>query len=88
MSPIKRNSNWASIDELDDIAIRNGELLIVQWPDGTLQQLAAIVESGHIDCGEQGGVYKGTLSHAFAAGVIRGIGVRIPLVGLPTQRVV
>lgn len=87
MNAIERYSNWCSIDRLDGIDLKDGELLIIRWPDGQFGQVQLCVETGTFEIGEQGGDFQARRSHASVIAYHRGVQVRVPVVGLEAQRV-
>ena len=87
LKEITRNGNWCSVDELEGVPLRDGENLIVIWPeDGRLEQIAVLVKSRTIVLPDHGHDFLSTESHAFYQTQFRGIPVLVPLVGLMAQR--
>ena len=87
MNRIERYLNWCSIDRLDGLDLNDGELLIVAWPDGQLQQVQICVARRTFSHGNPCDG-EGIESHAFAVAYHRGVQVKVPLLGLEAQRVI
>ena len=88
MNKIERYSNWCSVDRLDGINLRHGEILIIKWPDGQLQQIPIRVDVTTESVMEQGGPTQIEVRHASVLAYHRGVQVHVPLVGLEAQRVI
>lgn len=89
MSKIERAGDWGSYDNvLDGKRLVDGELIIVRWPDGHLDQIAVTVTDERGTVSDHGKEY-GTVSHvARYITSYRGIKISVPLYGLEAQRVI
>jgi hypothetical protein len=54
-SKIKITGSWASYDSIDDKPLKNGELVEVLWPDGTVSEHKISLTKYHQSVLEQGG---------------------------------
>lgn len=88
MGIITAVGDWGSYaDSLDGEPLDAGEQIIIQWPDGHLQQITVAIELEHGTVSDHGHVSSTTSKHAFFNVDYRGMSVKIPLEGLPAQRV-
>lgn len=87
MNRIETYSNWCYLDRLDGKDLVDGEVLIVKWPDGQLQQTKIMVERKTQTYQDHGHNGEMPVSHAYVLAYHRGVQVRVPLVGLEAQRV-
>ncbi len=75
-------SHWA---ELDGKRINDGDLLIVKWPDGFLEQISVTVEKVYGTVSDHGHEYGTTSGIAKYVTQHRGVKVAVPLDGLEAQ---
>ena len=87
MNKIERYSNWCYVDRLDGTDLVDGEILIVKWPDGQLQQVKIVVERKSQSYQDHGIRNEMPVSKAHILAYHRGVQVKVPLVGLEAQRV-
>lgn len=78
--------NWCSIDRLDGNDLKDGDRLILKWPDGQMQSVVIIVERKSVMYPDHGGSFKVTESHAYVVAYHRGVRVQVPIVGLEAAR--
>lgn len=86
MSRIERYSNWCWIDRLDGVDLKNGEQLLVRWPDGILQDVRCVVVQRTVDVQDMGNTYGAAESFAYAEIDHHGVKARVPLVGMEAKR--
>lgn len=88
MSKIEKKGDWGSYDDtLDGARLVDGELLIVRWPDGHLEQITVNVRAEVGSVSDHGKMYD-THSHvSYHVTQLRGVKIELPLYGLEAQRV-
>jgi hypothetical protein len=87
MSKVEEYSNWGYWDSLDGIIIKDGEHLIVTYPDGGEQQVTAIVLDEGCQIHDMGHEYRGANCKAFAEFEWHGAMVKLHLRGMEARRV-
>lgn len=85
-SVIERSPGCCSIDTLDGVEIRDGETLLVRWPDGQMQTVLACVSSRCDHDRDYSDTHSCRWSHAHVIAYHRGVQVMVPLLGLEAQR--
>lgn len=88
MNTIDHIGDWGSSTAvLDGKKLEDGEIVIVKWPDGFLEQIAVTVTKEYGSVSDHGHAYD-TISHiAWYITKHRGVRVAVPLDGLEAQRV-
>ncbi len=81
MSPIKTYGNWCEIDQLDDIALVDGELLNLRYPDGHTESTKICVIESCRPYQDHGHEYTMRVKRAFVEFTIHGATGRIYLGG-------
>lgn len=87
MNKIERYSNWCEYDQLDGNTLIDGEELCVQFPDGTSLDLRVTVVESSYEASDMGHPWRVPVRKAYWETKVRGIPVRVPLVGLSASRV-
>lgn len=88
MKKIEFVGDWGSgNDELDGTSLRDGEIIIVAWPDGFLEQIAVTVELSQGTVSDHGHEYPTRVQTAYYITKHRGVRVAVPLRGIEAQRV-
>jgi len=86
--PVTLLSNWGYWDQLDGTALRDAELIEVQYPDGTIEQGLVEVDRTPITVGDMGSGYRTESCSAFITYDLHGARVRLGLRGMMARRVV
>jgi hypothetical protein len=86
MSRIERYSNWCWIDRLEGVDLKDGERLLVRWPNSILQYVCCIVEQRTVDIQDMGNTFGALESFAYAEIDHHGVKARVPLVGMEAKR--
>ena len=80
--------DWGTrVDRLDGIRLTAGELLAVQWPDGSLMTIEVELDYRTEPVSDMGHTYTAEVSLAQAVVDYHGVKARVPLTGLPARRV-
>ncbi len=79
-------SNWCSIDQLDGVALQNGDRLRVRWPDGREEVVAVTVVDESYEGSDHGHSCRIFVSRAYHSFAHHGVIARVPLVGLEARR--
>jgi hypothetical protein len=88
MSKVESKGDWGSYDDtLDGKKLVDGELLIVRWPDGHLDQIAVTVKLERGSVSDHGKEYTTYSSVSYYVTQLRGVKIDLPLRGLEAQRV-
>lgn len=87
MSVITCYSNWCYIDQLDGVDLKDGEEVIVAWPDGDHEKLAVKLVCRERGYSDHGHTYTMPDSRAHYETNYKGAPVLVPLVGLEAWRV-
>lgn len=74
------HSNWCYHDRLDGEDLRPGEVLQVEWPDGTIERVEVRVKLGR-------GVADVSVRTAYTERSYHGVQIEVPLIGRPAMRV-
>lgn len=84
---VERKSNWSYWDELNGKPLEHGELVEVQYPDGTIER--GIVETTNVEIPIQdmGHIYYGRDTMAFIYFDFHGANVKLGLRGMMARRV-
>jgi len=88
MNAIERYSDWGYWDRLDGINLKDDEELIIEWPDGQLEQTRISVVDATIQVSDHGKSYDSHSTRCFVKRFFRGVQVEVPLVGLKAQRAI
>lgn len=83
---ITTGGNWSVEDQLGGRTIRDGERLRVRFPDGTVEELRAVVESSSHADSDMGRDITIPVHRAFARIDYHGASVLMSLVGLEAER--
>jgi hypothetical protein len=88
MSFITRYSNWCYYDQLDGVNLEDGELLNVLFPDEIERVVAVSLQKHTQYVMEQGGHNTPIpIRQAYYETACCGVMVKIPLIGLPAERI-
>jgi hypothetical protein len=88
MNKIERKGDWGSYNAvLEGKELTDGELVIVRWPDGRLDQIAVTVRTENGSVSDHGKEYTTYSKVAYYVTDHRGIKIDVPLHGLEAQRV-
>ena len=89
MSKVITYSNWSYIDQLDGVALEDGERLALTWPDGETTEDVINVQKGHVNVSEQGSPrgYDCPVSKAFVLRRVNGVDVQVRIVGIEARRI-
>jgi len=83
---IERYSNWCSIDRLDGVDLRDGEELLVKWPNGQHEVIVIKVRTGSFQVSDHGHSYDAHESLACFVTDYCGVRAEVPLVGVLAKR--
>lgn len=76
MGTVKVGGDWAYIDQLDGISLKDGERLHVKWPDGTITIETCAIDRDTFTYNEMGHEGKGPNHKAYLAISYKGVEVR------------
>jgi hypothetical protein len=87
MNKIERKGDWGSYEEmLDGVTLKDGEPIIVRWPDGDLQPIIVKIVSPSGTVRDMGNVCPTSQRTSYHVASHHSIEVLVPLVGLEAQR--
>lgn len=86
MSKIITRSNWGEYDQLDGIDLQAGEVLIVEWPSGTISEETVRIKETSQRVSEQGGFTDITTRRAYIEFDHHGCNARVYLRGVEATR--
>lgn len=86
-SCVELTSNWGYWDQLDGETLKDGELLRIEWPNGTVEELPVRVRDVGCTIHDMGHQYTGQDIRAFVEKVVNGKAVLIEARGLLAERV-
>ena len=74
-----KKSNWAYWDELDGAPLRDGEVLIIEWPDQTRTTNICHIQRDIFKYSDHGVECEGPDEKAYTIIPIYGLNVKVPL---------
>lgn len=81
MGKITRYSNWCELDQLDGVTLQNGEILSVEWPDGSKSVVTIEVDNTPGTYSDHGRESPMPKSIAYTPLTYRGVKSLVPLIG-------
>lgn len=83
---ITRVHNWGYWEELNDVELRDGDVLTIRWPSGAETTEPIKVERGKYEYTDHGHQYEGPAHESYVERKVEGVLVRVPLKGLEARR--
>lgn len=81
MKKVEIYSNWCESDSLNDIILRDGEKIRVQWFDGTITEEQVTIMCSSYNVSDHGSIYAVPIDKAYIQVFYKGIPALIRLAG-------
>jgi hypothetical protein len=75
--PFKEKEGWNTFDCLGDIDLKDGQKIMLSWPDGTQEEVKVRVRIGHDTVSDMGTPFTRQLSHAWIKTDLHGASLEI-----------